>query len=282
MKHLKSLSLLSLILILTLNSCKKEQEETTATSLPNISFTNGDSVEINFQDNDTSNDRVVFDANIEAEAKIKTFVIKEIKHLEDGTNVTSIYYDGTSDFQGEVLKVYNFDKTFVVNDFYENGIKANDIVYSFYVTDDELQEFTKTFTVTALFPVATPLAQPQSFEFKRIGGNSATGLDTYGLKWTNNAKIVHAQIKKDTATKLVILNSNDWTDITTVEDLTTAIENGNDVNVYDNVSAEASANYDDVLGVKVGGIYYILHVTHGNVTTSSAGTTITITGESRR
>jgi hypothetical protein len=136
---------------------------------------------------------------------------------------------------------------------------------------------TKPFKIVAA-PVEHPLSDPIAFKWERIGGAQGTGLETFGLKWTGNAKEVHAQITKGTADKFVKFTSEEWKTITTLEILKVAIDAVPDLPVYDNVSAAAGKTYDDVLATKVGENYYLINVTKGTVTTGTAGTTIVIDG----
>jgi len=150
--------------------------------------------------------------------------------------------------------------------------------YTFVLTDNAGVNATETISVTGVSAVTTTdLSAPTAFEWKRVGSNDGIGLDQFGLKWESNTS-TSAIITED-ADKLVILNSSEWTSITTVEDLIDAVDNGTAATQYDNVSATANGAYDDVLATKNGNDYYLLHVTSSTVSSTTAGTTITIIGD---
>lgn len=144
--------------------------------------------------------------------------------------------------------------------------------------DGQYSEVSFNLTVEA---AATPLDGEEDMEWQRVGGNAGTGLDMFGLKWTSNVKEVMAVIQKDGADKLVQFESTYWDGITTKEELMAAVDAMEDLgdDGYRGVSAEANDDYDDVLGVKLGEEYFILHITNGTVEVDPVtGTTITITG----
>ncbi len=156
--------------------------------------------------------------------------------------------------------------------------------YTFRITDEDglVDEETVTLKVVA---GTTNLSAAQSFTWQRQGSNDGTGLAQFGLEWTENRTVggteVMAIVAKDAATSMVMLQSSDWNDITTVQDLSAAITAGTEITEYTEVSAENdNATYDDVLGVMHNGSVYLLHITNGDVATDpTTGTTVTITGE---
>lgn len=124
----------------------------------------------------------------------------------------------------------------------------------------------------------TPLSEAKAFEWKRVGGTAATGLETFGLVWTSNSA-EFAIIKKG-ADKFVELTPAQWTSVSNLEALKTAIDAATDMEKWEKVSsASASKTYDFTLGTIKGGKYYLIHVTNSTVTVADAGTTITIGGE---
>ena len=284
MKKLKLFALLFLAGTLIFTSCSKDDEEET-TPMPTVTFSGASSYEVDLTDSTTTH--IVYSASIKAEGKVKTFVIYEKKYVSNGEGGYDInsttYFDGTDDFGGETSKTYYFDKNFNATDFVLNGKEVAKIEYVYSVTDKESQNFEKVCTITKKeeTPAETPLSDATAFSWKRVGGSAGTGLSTFGLKWTSNAKEVHAQITKDSADKLVILSSADWTNITTKEALAAAVDNATGVEVYANVSAESDDNYDDVIATKVGTEYFLIHVTKGMVNSDQSGTTIEIQGESK-
>ncbi|MCB0804530.1 MAG: hypothetical protein KDC05_01955 [Bacteroidales bacterium] len=146
------------------------------------------------------------------------------------------------------------------------------------VTDKDGEKNNASFKVT-VNPNTTELGAATDLEWKRVGGAVATGLDMFGLKWTSNGKKTDAQITKDGADKFVMLEPADWTDLATVEGLMEAISAGTDMEEYTGISATASGDYDEVLGVLYNETYYLIHLTHAEVVVETSGTTITIDGQ---
>lgn len=130
-------------------------------------------------------------------------------------------------------------------------------------------------------PEDTPLSATQAFEWKRSGAPAGTGLDKFGLAWTSNGLEGNfAIVKKDAATKFVQLTAADWSAITTKEALKDAVDKATGITEYKGVSATKTADYNDVLAVLNGDVYYIINVKRAVVVSISGGsTTITITGD---
>lgn len=125
----------------------------------------------------------------------------------------------------------------------------------------------------------TPLTEAEETEWKRIAGSDGTGLDEFGLKWTLNEKSVMAVISKEAAEKFVQLEEEAWEEIETLEALTEAVEEAEDMDDYRGVSAEQNDTYNDVLATVVDDQYFLILIKSATVTTADAGTTITITVE---
>ncbi|NQX81461.1 MAG: hypothetical protein HRT66_05640 [Flavobacteriaceae bacterium] len=158
-------------------------------------------------------------------------------------------------------------------------VNVGDYEYFFTVLDkDENVLAENSITLTVKEPT-TSLAEAIDFEFKRIAGADATGMEVYGLAWTTNSE-TSAIIKKD-ADKLVILSLENWNDITTQEALKLAVDNANGLDTFEDVSATASSSTNYVIATKKDDSYYILKILNSTVTTSEAGTTITISGQSK-
>ncbi len=157
------------------------------------------------------------------------------------------------------------------------GPNMGKTVYTFTVTDKDGNSKSVSFEVTVASG-SNPLSSASTFQWKRVGSAAATGLDQFGLKWTTNSAS-SAIVKKDASTKMVMLSAGQWTSLTTDVELAAAITAGTDMTEYTGVSVTANNTYDDVLGVLNNGVYYLLHVTKGTVTTGGSGTTITIDGE---
>lgn len=157
------------------------------------------------------------------------------------------------------------------------GANLGNTVYTFSVTDRDGNTEERSFTVT-VEAGTTPLSSAQTFTWERVGGAAATGLDQFGLSWTSNSA-TSAIVAQDAATVMVELSAADWTNITTQEDLATAIDNGTSITEYRGVSAQQNDTYNDVLAVRHNGTDYILNIQQGTVTTGGSGTTIVIEGE---
>ena len=133
-------------------------------------------------------------------------------------------------------------------------------------------------------PGETDLSAATAFSFKRVGGQAATGdLSKFGLKWPENVlAATNVSLQKDGASKFVELAAADWSNITTQEALKEAVDKASDMNAYTGISADKVQDYDVVLGVINGDVYYMLHITKATVATdATVGTTIEIFGESR-
>ncbi len=157
------------------------------------------------------------------------------------------------------------------------GANIGNTVYTFTVTDKDGNTDVVTYNVT-VDAGTTALSSANAFTWERVAGDPATGLAQFGLAWTSNSA-TSAIVAVDAATTMVELASADWMNIMTQEDLATAIAAGTAVTEYRGVSSSQNDTYDDVLGVSHNGTDYLIHITQGTVSTSGAGTTITITGE---
>lgn len=147
---------------------------------------------------------------------------------------------------------------------------------NFILSDNQKQASAKKYILAKAN--TTPLSEAKDFEWKRVGGTAATGLDQFGLTWTSNTG-TSAVIKKG-ADKFVELNPENWTNFTTLEDIVAAIDAATDMDRWEKVSSEASKSYDLTLGTIKDGKYFLIHVENGKVTTdATVGTTIVITGK---
>jgi hypothetical protein len=169
-------------------------------------------------------------------------------------------------------------ETVTVNVKITNAVAAGTIVVLSFVVDDSEKSASTTkyiFTKAKL----TPLSEAKSFEWIRAGGTPATGLEKFGLTWTSNSADLNAVIKKG-ATKFVELVPNDWTAITNIEGLKSAIDAATDMDKWEKVSAaSASKTYSLTLGTIKEGTYYLIHVTNSTASVSDIGTTVTVIGQ---
>lgn len=76
----------------------------------------------------------------------------------------------------------------------------------------------------------------------------------------------------------MVITSAKFSQITTKERLKELIDAGTDVDDYRKVDGYATRDYDDVLGTKVGDMYYLIHVTKGTVSAQPCGSNIIIDG----
>jgi hypothetical protein len=158
--------------------------------------------------------------------------------------------------------------------------------YTFTVTNDNGAISTVSYDITV--ETADDLFQ-DTFAWTRVGGNTATGPEQFGLLWDDNFTVggtTSAIVVDDEATVFVDLTEDNWTNITNSMDLADAINDafaagaGLETDGYTNVSAQQSADdYNDYLGVIYQGEPYIIFVQSATVTSDpSEGTTIVIEG----
>lgn len=118
-------------------------------------------------------------------------------------------------------------------------------------------------------------------QWKREGGNDATGLEQFGLQWTSNMKEVFCVIRPVEGAKLVVFPEGVGAaayQLTNSAELATYIDAIPAAEDFRGVSATRSNDYDLYIGSVYNGQYFIMHITKGTVETANAGTTITIDG----
>ena len=125
-----------------------------------------------------------------------------------------------------------------------------------------------------------PLEGPEDLTWYRLG-MITEGLAAFGLRWDGNVKDIHAQIKKEGATKLVLLPIENWNTFTTKEEIAEAIETATDIVVYAGINVtnpkiEAGMN---AIGVKYNDVYYMINLAMVTVKVVDAGMEITVTGQ---
>lgn len=152
-----------------------------------------------------------------------------------------------------------------------------DVVITATTTAADVAATTKTITVT-IKEIVIPIEEG-TFEWQRIGGGTATGLEGYGLEWKGNyVRDIFVKLVPAEGSMLYILDAADWS-ISTVEEMMARLATATPATEYFNVSAEAPKDYDDVLFTIYNGYAHLIHVTHANVVNDANGTTITITGD---
>lgn len=209
-----------------------------------------------------------------------TIGVTAFSNTDSKAKLTSVKYTVTTNNQIMLEGDSTFKESSFDYDYSFTFPMAGSAVIKFTVTDKKGETASKSLNITAAPEVTTtPLSEAHDFMWTRVGSAAATGLDTFGLKWTANVKDVKAKIVKDGATKMVKLNTSDWTNITTSEDLEKAITNGTDMGAFHEISVDASNTYDIVLGVENDSVFNMIHVTKAEIITSTgAGTTINISG----
>jgi hypothetical protein len=155
--------------------------------------------------------------------------------------------------------------------------------YNYTATKVGFKDKTDSFVVDGAIAVpitmeaeeSDDLDAPTNFPWSR-SGTAAGNATPFGLKFhnANLSKATYAPIVKDNASKFVKLT----TAPATKSALKTAVDNGTDIEQLKEFNVDAATtNYDVYLATKVGEEYFLIHVTKGEVTSSSAGTTITLT-----
>jgi len=265
MKNFKLILVLFAALGMTVASCS-DDTATPVDTTPNINFKGGSNY-------------------ISADATVVTgenFVIgiTASSNVNTGKNLTSVKYTVTSNNNIIMEQDSIFSATSYNYDYGFSLANVGDAVFKFVVTDKNGETNTISLTITAEAGT-TPLGAAEATLWERVGANAATGLSGFGLKWTSNLREVHAVIKKDVASKFVQLNSDSWTTFTTQEELVAAIDAAQGIEDFREISVEASATFNYVLGVINNGEYFMIHLTSSTVTVAPAGTTVKIFGESK-
>lgn len=119
-----------------------------------------------------------------------------------------------------------------------------------------------------------------AFTWNRHGGNDATGLEPFGLKWEKNAKEIYAVIEPVEGAQLYIFeNSKVWEETQTEAQLAALLSEAPTATQFKEVSCTAvDKDYNIVIATTYQGFNYLIHVTHSSVFTFK-GTDVTITGE---
>ncbi len=251
------------ISVLIFTSCGDETNEVLT---PNLSFLGGSytSSDVTVTTEDTLNIGIVGTENVISGKKLKYLNV-----TLTSSNIPNILLD--SAFSNENIE-YQFQLFNLPEGTHRISATLTD-------KNDESSDIAFNIISNA---ATTDLGSESSFVWERVGGNNASGLAMFGLEWTSNAKAVNAQIEIADANKFVELSSGEWTSITTQEALAEAVDNGTGISLYDGVSAENNSSYDTVLATEYNGEYFMMHIESANITTGSAGTTITINGNYKK
>jgi len=118
-----------------------------------------------------------------------------------------------------------------------------------------------------------------AFTWNRHGGNDATGLADFGLKWTKNERAIYAVIEPVDNAILYQFNPSVWSETTTGSQKAALFETGVSISQWKefNVAGAVDQTLDVVLGTSYNGELHLMHVTNGHIETFK-GTDVTLTG----
>jgi hypothetical protein len=119
------------------------------------------------------------------------------------------------------------------------------------------------------------------FTWNRHGGQPATGLEPFGLKWEKNAeKDIYAVIEPLEGAQLYCFeNAKVWDETQTEAQLAALFSEATTATQFKEVSCTAGdKDYNLVIGTTYNGYNYLINVTHSHAE-SFKGTDVTITGE---
>ncbi len=121
---------------------------------------------------------------------------------------------------------------------------------------------------------------PYDFTWNRHGGEPATGLDGFGLKWGKNLKDdVYAVIEPLEGALLYRLDSKVWEETQTEAQLAALLSEATPVDQFREVSCYTpDKDYDIVIATTYEEINYLIHITHSH-SEPFKGTDVTITGQ---
>ena len=267
---------------LLLSSCKKDDDEADVVVAPSITL-----------EQSTDGKATVADVSVDIKSELKfqlgiakgdeNVKFLKIEKAEGNDEASIVIVDINEKDDTDLLKYDSEEKAYEVTNnggTYEFSLTASGnegtvTTYTFTAKDKDGNTSSVAVKVTTNVST-TDLGSNVGFTWQRVGGADATGLSTLGLEWKSNSGGT-AIVTTDAATRLVKLSS-DYSSITTVEALKTAVDAADVISQYNGVSSSESKAYNDVLGVVNGGKYYLVNVTQSTVTTGTAGTTIKIDG----
>jgi len=118
-----------------------------------------------------------------------------------------------------------------------------------------------------------------AFTWNRHGGDDATGLDAFGLKWTKNERAIYAVIEPVEGAILYQFDPSTWSETTTATQKTALFETAISVSQWKefNVAGAVDQTLDVVLGTSYNNELHLLHITNGHIETFK-GTDVTLTG----
>lgn len=122
--------------------------------------------------------------------------------------------------------------------------------------------------------------EPIEFEWNRHGGQDATGLAEFGLKWERNVKDeIYAVIEPVEGALLYRLDPTVWDETQTETELAALLSEATPVTDFREISCTAgNKDYDIVIATTYEGFNYLIHITHSAAYTFK-GTDVTVTGQ---
>ena len=286
-----ALALLCMVSVAFFASCTDpvENPEPTIAVMSAENYVNGTVEEPTIIDvNDENAINLKFGFHVESNAQTKkelsTLKITFEETYAEGTYVS----DTTIDLSG--LTTYDFSEFLFQQE-------EREIIGSVTITAVVTDVNNQTNTATIAFKLDQP-AQPligNTIEWIRNGSNvetaTAAALKAIGLEWSGSYKEYMATIRvlENEDVDMYICPGDDYETITTdVEKFAyfaNLAETAESVDRYRNITTNNSADYNDMLAVRYGDIYTLIHITHAKVEAiyTPQGvydrTDITITGE---
>ena len=218
------------------------------------------------------------ESNAQTKKELSTLKITFEETYAEGTYVS----DTTIDLTG--LTTYDFSEYLFQQE--EKEIIGS-VTITAVVTDVNNQ--TNTAVIAFKFDQTAQPLNNTIFEWIRTGSevNAATeaALEAIGLQWTGSYKDIMATIRvlDNADVDMYICPGDDYATITTdVEKFAyfaNLAETSESVDKYRNITTNTSADYNDMLAVRYGDIYTLIHITHATINyIPGVRTDITITG----
>lgn len=272
-RRLFTLALLGAAVIFT-TSCSDDEEDEPigpALTVTEAGGSNGGAMTI------TQGESLVFAWDTrKGETNLKTFNIEITGANTPGSTTTLVTADNVElpySNSGSHKTAYVDGITFP-----DAGVALGATKYTFISTDGIGKSKSIAFTVSVeASSTTTNLSVASPFTWSRAAGANGVGLAEFGLAWELNSG-GYAIVKTQESTTMVKLPASSWTAFVTQEDLSSAITSGTSISQYNDVSTNAGATYNDVLGVRYNGQNFLIHITNSTVVTDASGTTMTITG----
>lgn len=222
---------------------------------------------------------------------LRTLVVKkdgtEIRNFTDLSKDAGEITDGVAGADNDVFnKVSNRNMTYIMNDPIDTStLEDEDVVtFTFELSDGENSNtFEVKFTYDAEATAGTPFDTEADLAIERQGGADATGLDMFGLAWTENSAGFMAIIKKDGADRFVELPAASWDNIVTKETLQIAVDNAQDMDEFSDISVSEEGTYQIVLATLYNEEYYMIYITDTEIEVDEqVGTIVKINGSFKK